>query len=80
MPIFFFTGAHDWQIPRTLSDKWFSQISAPYKELVHFEESSHMIVNEEPGKVLTALVNKVLPFAQNEPDREEATGRESNDA
>ena len=65
VPIFFFTGSHDWHTPRLLSDKWFSQINAPYKELIHFEESSHIIVNEEPGKVLTALVNKVLPLAQN---------------
>ena len=64
VPIFFFSGTHDWQTPTMLSDKWFSQINAPYKELVHFEESSHIIVNEEPGKVLNAMVNKVLPFAQ----------------
>jgi len=74
VPIFFFTGAHDWQTPRVLSDKWFSQINAPYKELIHFEESCHGIVNEEPGKVLTALVNKVLPFAQ------AGAGREINNA
>jgi pimeloyl-ACP methyl ester carboxylesterase len=72
VPIFFFTGAHDWQTPRLLSDNWFRQINAPYKELIHFEESSHMIVNEQPGKVLMALVNKVLPCAQAE------TGREAN--
>jgi len=70
VPIFFFTGAHDWQTPWTLSDQWFSQIDTSYKELIHFEESSHFIVNEEPGKVLTALVNKVLPCAQPEMDQE----------
>lgn len=70
VPIFFFTGAHDWHTPRMLSDKWFAQINAPHKELIHFEESSHVVVNEEPGKVLTALVNKVLPLVQ------KATGRE----
>ena len=64
VPVFFFSGTHDWQTPVSLSDQWFSQINAPYKELVHFEESSHVIVNEEPGKVLVALVNKVLPLAQ----------------
>jgi pimeloyl-ACP methyl ester carboxylesterase len=73
VPIFFFTGAHDWHTPRLLSDKWFTQNNAPYKELIHFEESCHVVVNEEPGKVLTALVNKVLPFAQG------GTGREVNE-
>ena len=64
VPIFFFTGNHDWQTPKVLSDKWFEEITAPYKELVCFEESSHVVVNEEPGKFLMALVNKVLPFAK----------------
>ena len=64
VPIFFFSGVHDWQTPWELSNEWFTQIKAPHKELVHFEESSHVLVNEEPGKVLMALVNKVLPCAQ----------------
>ena len=64
VPIFFFSGRHDFQTPVTLSDQWFGEIEAPHKALIHFEESSHVIVNEEPGRVLTALVNQVLPFAQ----------------
>ena len=63
-PIFLFTGRHDWQTPVSLSDEWFDEISAPHKELVHFEESSHTVINEEPGKFLVSLVNKVLPFAE----------------
>ena len=66
VPIFFFTGAHDWQTPVSLSDEWFQEIDAPHKELIHFEESSHFVVNEEPGKFLVSLVTKVLPFAQDE--------------
>ena len=65
VPIFFFSGSHDWHTPITLSDQWFHEIQAPYKELIHFEESAHVIVNEEPGKILMALINKVLPFADN---------------
>ncbi len=63
-PVFFFTGCHDWQTPRSLSDQWYEIISAPYKELVHFSKSAHAVFFEEPGKVLVALVNKVLPFAR----------------
>lgn len=65
-PVFFFTGAHDWHTPYTLSDKWFSEISAPHKEMVRFENSSHFIINEEPGKFLMSLVNRVRPFTNNE--------------
>ena len=63
IPIFFFTGSHDWQTPVSLSDQWFSEINAPYKELIHFEESAHAVLNEEPGKFIVELVNKVLPFS-----------------
>ena len=69
VPVFFFTGSHDWQTSVSLSDQWFSQINAPYKELIHFDESSHFVVNEEPGKFLITLVNKVLPFSQSEIDK-----------
>lgn len=69
VPIFFFTGAHDWQTPVSLSDSWFQKIIAPHKELIHFDESAHAVVNEEPGKFLVALVNKVLPFAQSVSDK-----------
>ena len=74
VPIFFFSGAHDFQTPVTLSDQWFSKIKAPHKELIHFEESSHMTFNEEPGKFLTALVNRVLPLAAAESDRKASNG------
>ncbi len=67
VPIFFFTGVHDWNTPVSLSDQWFSQIEAPHKELIHFEESCHSVVNEEPGKFLMSLVNRVLPLVQDEP-------------
>ena len=69
VPIFLFTGRHDWQTPVSLSDQRFSKMDAPHKELIHFEESSHFVVNEEPGKFLVELVNKVLPFTQSETEK-----------
>ena len=69
VPVFFFTGRHDWQTPVSLSDAWFEEITAPHKELIHFEESSHFVINEEPGKFVVELVNRVLPFAQAEIDQ-----------
>ena len=63
VPIFFFTGAHDWQTPVPLSDQWFSEIEAPHKQLVHFENSAHALFTEQPGKLLVELVNRVLPIA-----------------
>lgn len=62
IPIVFFTGEHDWHTPRVLAEEWFGDIRAPYKNIVCFKKSSHYIVNEEPGKVLAALVENVLPL------------------
>ncbi len=41
-------------------------MSAPAKQGVWFERSSHMIPWEEPGKMLISLVEHVRPLA--EPD------------
>jgi len=61
VPIYFFTGEHDWQTPKTLIAEWFSRIKAPAKEMVWFENSAHFVVNEEPGKFILALMHKVFP-------------------
>ena len=74
VPIFFFTGRHDWHVPISESDAWFEDIRAPHKERVYFEQSSHYLVNEEPGKFTVELVNRVLPFAQTEKDRSTQAG------
>lgn len=62
VPIFFFSGRYDYQTSVQLSDQWFDCIEAPCKKLIHFEESSHCMPYEEPGKFLVSLVNDVLPM------------------
>ena len=64
VPIIFMTGAHDCHIPYTLTDTWFKEIEAPYKEQIWLEDTSHFPFVSEPGKILVALVTKVLPLAQ----------------
>jgi len=63
VPVFIFQGEHDWQTPTTLIKTWFGQVRAPVKEYVAFEDSAHYVVNEEPGKYLYSLVDKVRPLA-----------------
>jgi len=63
VPIFVFTGAHDWHVPHAFQEQWFKSITAPYKEQVWFENSRHYPYLEEPGKYLMILVEKVLPLA-----------------
>ena len=71
VPVFFFSGGHDWHTPVSLSDEWFNQIESPYKELIHFNDSCHFVINEEPGRFLNALVARVLPFSDAENSRED---------
>jgi hypothetical protein len=47
-------------------EEWHAKIKAPRKKLIWFEDSSHMAYEEEPGKMLVALVNEVLPLTRTE--------------
>ena len=66
VPMFIFQGEHDWQTPTTLVKPWFAELKAPHKEYIAFENSAHIVVNEESGKFLVELVNRVRPFALGE--------------
>lgn len=50
VPIYLFTGRHDWTTPYPLIAEFFEEIEAPRKELVWFEESAHFPFFEEPEK------------------------------
>ncbi|MAP03928.1 MAG: hypothetical protein CME48_02960 [Halieaceae bacterium] len=63
VPVFIFQGERDWQTPTSLVKPWFASLSAPHKEYVAFEDSAHLVINEEAGKYLVELVNRVRPFA-----------------
>ena len=65
VPVFIFQGEHDWQTPTTLVKPWFSELKAPYKEYIAFEDSGHYVYPEEPGKYIVSLVSRVLPVARN---------------
>lgn len=64
VPIFLFTGAHDWHVPHTYQKAWFDSIAAPYKELVSFNNSAHYPYLDEPGRYAEALINRVYPFRE----------------
>lgn len=66
VPIFLMTGAHDWHVPRDYQTQWFDSLSAPYKEQIIYENSTHVPYLEEPGKYTMVLISKVLPLCQKE--------------
>jgi pimeloyl-ACP methyl ester carboxylesterase len=64
IPVFMFMGRHDYTTPAQPTADWLAKVSAPAKQGVWFERSSHMIPWEEPGKMLMSLVQDVRPFAE----------------
>jgi pimeloyl-ACP methyl ester carboxylesterase len=75
VPVVMFCGAYDWQTPVTLTRAYFDQISAPYRRYVEFEHSGHIVVLEEPGRLIVALASLLLPLAQGRTPPPDAPGR-----
>lgn len=50
VPVFFISGAYDYNTPWELVQKYASEIKAPKKEFIKFEKSGHSPVFEEPKK------------------------------
>ena len=63
-PVFLFVGRYDHQTPGEVAFRWFSKLSAPKKQFVWFEDASHELQTEAPGKLLVLLVTDIRPIAQ----------------
>jgi len=66
LPVIILQGRHDRGTSSQLVRQWFDTIQAPEKQLVWFEDSAHMVYEEEPGRLLVSLVNLVWPLAAEE--------------
>ena len=75
VPVLFLMGRYDLHTPYANALEYFNKISAPRKKFVSFERSSHMIMFEEPGRLLMTLVNELLPLAPRTPPFEPREGR-----
>jgi len=62
-PIFLFEGRHDYATSHTLAEEWFRRLKAPEKKFVWFEDSAHMVPQEQPGRFLIHLITDVRPLA-----------------
>ncbi|MFP2906709.1 alpha/beta fold hydrolase [Pyxidicoccus sp. 3LFB2] len=62
-PVILFAGRHDTTTPSQVAADWLTRVSAPSKRLIWFENSAHMMMLEEPGRMLLHLVQDVLPLA-----------------
>jgi pimeloyl-ACP methyl ester carboxylesterase len=64
IPVVMFLGRHDYTTPAAPTVEWMDKVDAPYKRVVWFERSAHMVPWEEPGKLLVSLLEVVRPLAQ----------------
>ena len=55
-PVYMLLGRHDGLTPATIAADWLGQLQAPKKGQFWFENSAHMAMIEEPGRVLAALL------------------------
>ena len=65
-PVFMFEGRHDELVPPAITAAWLDRLAAPKKAVVWFENSSHMMMVEEPGRMLAALLRYARPLAEHE--------------
>lgn len=64
IPVVMFLGRHDYTTPAAPTVAWMDKVEAPYKRVVWFERSAHMVPWEEPGKLLVSLLEVVGPLAK----------------
>lgn len=70
VPVIMFLGRHDYTTPSSITAKWMQRLKAPKKVTVWFENSAHLPMIEEPGRVFAALLQYALPLARKpEPGR-----------
>lgn len=62
-PVFMFLGRRDHTTPSSIAADWMARVQAPGKSVVWFENSAHLPMIEEPGRVLAALLDQVRPLA-----------------
>ncbi|MEM8969777.1 MAG: alpha/beta hydrolase [Bacteroidota bacterium] len=60
VPVYFLEGRYDYCVPSELVEQYVNRLQAPYKELIWFEKSAHMINIEETSLYQDVLISKVL--------------------
>lgn len=59
VPVYFFAGRHDWNVPAVLVEEFEKKLQAPHKEMIWFENSGHGPLEEEPDKFNRMLIEKL---------------------
>jgi pimeloyl-ACP methyl ester carboxylesterase len=64
VPVYFFTGRHDYTTPFELIELFYEQLEAPRKKLIWFDNSAHFAFYEEPQRFAQKMVDIVLAETQ----------------
>jgi len=60
-PVYFFAGDKDYQTNHDITQKYYSIVSAPKKDLFLFEGSGHGLPETDPSLFQEIIINKILP-------------------
>lgn len=63
IPVFYCAGKYDFNTPSELVKEYASKVDAPFKKLIEFENSGHMLLFEESDKFNKFMISDVLPLA-----------------
>jgi proline iminopeptidase len=56
VPVVLFLGRFDKNVNADVAAEWLAKLKAPRKKVVWFEHSAHLMMTEEPGKMLVSLL------------------------
>jgi pimeloyl-ACP methyl ester carboxylesterase len=59
VPVYFFSGANDYNTPLALIREYYQVLNAPRKELVVFQTSAHLPFLAEHGKFVEEVIRVV---------------------
>ncbi len=64
VPVILFLGRHDYTTPAVIADTWLKRLHAPRKTAVWLENSAHLMMLEEPGRVFAGLITYARPLVK----------------
>jgi len=64
VPVFLFTGRHDWNTPFALVEEWAAKLDAPLVEIVWFDDAGHFPPLEAPEAFQRLVIEKLTPLAR----------------
>ena len=65
VPVYFFSGRHDYDTPFKLVEQYYNILNAPEKALIWFDNSAHFPFYEEPEIFNTVIIDDILPETLN---------------